>query len=167
LYEPPLLKLHGSLNWFKYTSLPSDGSKASGPKNPKEGQSVLLGGYPWMIFGMDPPEVDGWLLEPVIVTPVLQKDLSSELFSNIWYKARDELKSCRRLVIGGYSFPPSDFHTRRLFREAFEQHSLEELIVINPDSSVVETAKSLCHFNKRVTVCASLEEYTDSNQSEQ
>lgn len=163
LYEPPLLKLHGSLNWFRHTSIPSDGSEASGRKNPKEGQTVIVGGYPWMIFGMNSPEVDGWLLEPMIVTPVLHKDLSSELFKEIWYKARNELKSCRRLVIGGYSFPPSDFHTRRLFREAFEKYRLEELIVINPDTSVVETAKSLCYFNKPVAVCASLEEYMEES----
>lgn len=159
LYEPPLLKLHGSLNWFKYTSLPARSSGPPNRKNPKEGQTVLLGGYPWMIFGMDPPEVEDWLLEPMIITPVLHKDLSSELFSKIWCKARVELEACRRLVIGGYSFPAADFHTRKLFLEAFENHKLEELIIINPDTGIVETAKSLCHFDKPVKVCASLEEY--------
>jgi hypothetical protein len=114
-----------------------------------------------MVFGMDPPEIDGWLLEPLIITPVLHKDLSPGLFGQIWSMAKAELKACRRLVIGGYSFPPSDFHTRRLFLEAFEEHEPEELIVINPDTSVVETAKTLCHFNKPVVVCASLEEYID------
>lgn len=161
LQEPPLLKLHGSLNWFRQTSLRADGTEPACP-NEKEGDSVLLDRYPWLDFGMDPPEVDGWLLEPEIITPVLHKNTSSAFLTSIWSKARNELKDCRRLVIGGYSFPPADFHMRKLFLEAFENARLEELVIINPDTSVVKTARILCHFDRPVKVCANLEEYMSS-----
>jgi hypothetical protein len=36
-------------------------------------------------------------------------------------------------------------------------------VIINLDTSVVETVRSLRYFNKPVTVCASLEEYTESS----
>lgn len=156
LHNPPLLKLHGSLNWFEHTSVAATDTSAA---NPKDGTSVLLEGYPWNLFGLGPPEIDGWLLEPLIIIPVLHKDLSTHLIKETWTQAKNELQQCQRLVIGGYSFPASDFHTRKLLLEAFENHSPQQLIIINPDSSVVSTAKSLCHFDKPVTVCANLQEY--------
>lgn len=158
---PTLLKLHGSLNWFTQTSVKADGS-VSASTNPQAERSVLLDEYPNLGYGMDAPEVNGWLLRPEIITPMIHKNISSGLFADIWRKAEDELKACRRLVVGGYSFPPSDFHTRKLLLEAFENHRPEELVVINPDTSVVETAKTLCHFDRPVTVCADLPEYMAS-----
>ena len=50
-------------------------------------------------------------------------------------RAKDKLRACGRLV-GGYSFPPTDFATRRLFLEAFSNRTPVEL-VINPDTGVV------------------------------
>lgn len=43
--------------------------------------------------------------------------------------------------------------------EAFADQEFEELIVINPDTSVVQTAQNLCHFRKPVLVCRDLTEY--------
>ncbi len=43
-------------------------------------------------------------------------------------------------MIAGYSFPPTDFHVRRLLREAFSDRSPHELHVINPDSAVAINA---------------------------
>jgi hypothetical protein len=63
------------------------------------------------------------------------------------------------LVIIGYSFAPTDFHTRRLFREAFAENDLEELIVVNPNAALVSVAKELTHFNRPVLTCRDLEEY--------
>jgi hypothetical protein len=44
LHEPPMLKLHGSLYWFRHTSQPSNTSIPPGRRNAKEGQTVFLGG---------------------------------------------------------------------------------------------------------------------------
>ncbi len=77
----------------------------------------------------------------------------------IWERAYKELSTCKRLIVGGYSFPPTDFNTKRLFLEAFSEHSVEEIIVINPITSVVQIVKDLCHFKKPVLVCRDLEEF--------
>jgi hypothetical protein len=79
LYEPPLLKLRGSLNWFVHTSRRIYPHPSVVTKNPKEGKTLLTNGYPWLAHGFGKPNRDGWLLEPIIVTPVLYKELVEEV----------------------------------------------------------------------------------------
>lgn len=157
-YNVPVLKLHGSLNWFRYSSLPlhPDLTPVLPASNLKAGQTVLAN--PSVHFN-DPPFRDLRILEPLIVTPTLYKDYWQYPLSAVWQRARDELKDCRVVVVGGYSFPPADFAARKLFLEAFSDHTPDQLIVINPDTSVVQLAKSLCHFEKPVLVCKDLKEF--------
>jgi hypothetical protein len=100
--------------------------------------------------------------EPLIITPVVNKDYSQKPFPEIWQRAKQELSECNRLILGGYSFPHTDFATRRLFLEAFADNTLDELVVINPDTSLVETAKDYCHFQKPVLVCRDFREFINS-----
>jgi hypothetical protein len=48
-------------------------------------------------------------------------------------------------VVIGYSFPPTDFLTQHLFREAFADHQPEEVTVVNPSASPVRTVGELTH----------------------
>lgn len=158
MYSHQLLKLHGSLNWFIYTGisiLPQIYNQ--GTTSEKKGKSILYRGNWW--FGR-PPELNGEIIVPIIVTPVLHKEIyKNPIIQTIWGKAKEELVNCERLIIGGYSFPPTDFNTRRLFLESFETHRLKEIVVINSDTSVIKTVKELCHFNKPVLSCKDLEEF--------
>ncbi len=170
LYENPILKLHGSLNWFTYSGdkKPSDswekhyGVEANFPhavENAKNriGRTVFLNNNSW--HGKLPEHNDE-VLQPIIITPVLYKNFHQYSFINeLWKRAVLELSQCKTLVVGGYSFPPTDFNTKRLFLEAFDEHSPEDIIVINPDTSVVQTVKDLCHFKKPVLACKDLDEY--------
>jgi hypothetical protein len=161
LYPSRILKLHGSLNWFRYIPFrkypPSDPSNEQLPKEKLE-EALLIQGHWWFT---EPPDLRGWLLNPLIITPVLYKAQFYEhrVFSNIWEQARSELSTCKRLAVIGYSFAPTDFHVRKLFLDAFCEKSPEELIIVGPDTSVVQTAKDLTHFSKPVLVCRDLEEY--------
>ena len=101
---------------------------------------------------------DGTLLEQLIVTPVLNKEVDKRPFAWIWREAKDKMRGCFRLVVCGYSFPPTDFATRRLFLESFVGGPPDELVVINPNTSVVRRVKSLCHFEGPVCVCSDLRE---------
>ena len=109
---------------------------------------MLVDGHWWL---GEPPDLDGWYLDPIILTPILHKEryLSEPLYrrvvSKLWEKAREAMQACEKLVIIGYSFPKTDFHTRKLFLEAFADHALRELVVVNPDVSAVELAAALCH----------------------
>lgn len=156
LYEPPLLKLHGSINWFVHSGLTLGGPFAR-PGGTRKGRTLL---YRAML-SVDFPTMRGnELLAPIIVTPVLNKRLSTfPILAEIWTRAARELSSCRRLVVVGYSFPPTDFHVRRLLREAFYERAPDELIIVNPDTSTIHVAKDLCNFRGPVLAYENLEEF--------
>ena len=170
----PFLKLHGSLNWFEYTAIPDiDVSAYEGERavlqSIKKGQVVRdnssyrgkdIGERDYSQPHFPEDGGDPLFLRPLIVTPVLHKDIDSRpAIKKLWQSAHQELTGCERLVVGGYSFPPTDLHTRKLFQEAFAEHSPEEIVVINPDTCVVRIVKDLCQFKKPVLVCSNLEEY--------
>ncbi len=158
-FSPPrFLKLHGSLGWFTQSGYRIDGARLREPKDGAERQTF----YRRTSQRIGAPEMDygnSEVLLPLIITPVLNKPYDDPFFRNLWSQAGSELRGCRRLVVGGYSFPPTDFQIRRLLREVFRDHGPEELHIINPDTRVVATAKELCNFRKPVSVSASVGEF--------
>ena len=163
LYSWKILKLHGSLNWFQYLPIrkyPSfDLSDMELPEE-KLREVLMVRGHWWFVA---PPDLRGWLLKPLIITPVLYKEqfYQHPVFSDIWRQAYNELSTCKRLVVVGYSFAPTDFNIRKLFLEAFCKSYLKELIVVDPNTSVVQIVKELTHFDKPVLVCRDLKEYLE------
>lgn len=159
LYSWPLLKLHGSLNWFRYLQVRRHAVPYEDiPKFPQEKRgAVVLTNEKWWFT--QPPERDGWLLDPLLITPVLkkQRDLRHPVFDKLWKRARSELSGCRRLVVIGYSFPRTDSHVRRLFQKAFQAASPDDVIVVNPDDAPVRTVEGLCH--KPALHCPNLDDY--------
>jgi hypothetical protein len=159
LYSPPLLKLHGSLNWFIYSGAMIVKGADALRKADRAGKTII---HDYYYNSPLPPQDNLEYLAPLIITPVLNKPgLRHPLISKVWDGARRELGACQKLVIIGYSFPTTDFHVRRLFREVFADHSLDELIVVNPDSGVSHLAKDLCNFQRPVVVCDNLNEFQE------
>lgn len=169
LYEMEIFKLHGSLNWMEPAG-PLDRnawvnsrhfSWKDFPAQIQKEKGVIY--YPgrWH-FGM-PPIINTWFLRPKIITPVLYKDIfyNNFPFPGLWEKALITLKLCQRLVIIGYSFPPTDFATRKLFLEGFSAHSLKELILVSPDKShqVRDEVRRLTHFSKPICWYESVQKY--------
>jgi len=117
LYDWAILKLHGSLNWFHY--LPIRKYPALDPKDKKLSEeklqeTILKNGRWWFSA---PPKLHGWFLNPLIITPVLYKERFYQylVFPDIWERAHDELSTCKRLVVIGYSFAPTDFNIRKMY----------------------------------------------------
>ena len=156
---PAFLKMHGSLGWFFHSGYRVDGVQLEGEGYTQTGRSVLRRGF----YRFGHPNIDYANLEillPLIITPVLNKPYDQHpVFLTVWELARDELRHCKRLVIGGYSFPPTDFHVRRLLREVFSDNSLEELCIINPNTAILQLAKDLCNYKRPVMVCKDLNEF--------
>jgi hypothetical protein len=100
-----------------------------------------------------PPDFQGWYLDPLLITPILNKEelfrdpIYERVFAPLWKKANEALSKCKRLVIIGYSFSANDFRTKKLFLESFSSSELEELIVVNPNQGAIEKAEELCHFD--------------------
>jgi hypothetical protein len=151
LYDWALLKLHGSLNWFRYLPFrrfPAFDGIQTLPADKLE-HALLIDGHWW--FG-EPPDFDGWYIDPILVTPVLYKEryLSEPLYSRIlqplWHRARETLTNTTQLIVIGYSFPRTDFHVEKMFREAFADHDLERVVIVNPDRDVDRKVRALTHY---------------------
>jgi len=164
LHAKPLLKLHGSLNWFQYRPVRSSTTRP-GETEPmlgeKESEIILKRGTWWF---NRPPDHNGWFIAPMIITPVLYKDEYYDMkpFVDIWELAQRALSKCAKLVIIGYSFSPTDFSTKHLLIESLVSNDLEELVVVNPDHNTVKIVKELCHFNGGVAWYSSLDDYLQS-----
>ena len=156
LYEDKrLLKLHGSIDWLKYTArrvIPAEYEDQ--PPGPTPTGIVLeRDANFWM---GESPTRNGWHMEPLVIPPQLYKKFEEEPFPKVWAEALRTLSQCRTLIVVGYSFPPTDFRTRRLFLEAFSDHVLEQLVVVNPDTSIAGVVRRLTRFDGPVTSCDNL-----------
>lgn len=166
LYSKPLLKLHGSLNWFRY--LPVRSSPVPLKLEPDVddlhsflSQIILKRGSWWF---NRPPDHSGLFIEPIIITPVLYKDeyYDSKPFREIWELAKQALSKCEKLVVIGYSFSPTDFSTKHLLIESLMNNDLGEVIVVDPNHELVRITKDLCHYDRGVVWYSSLGDYLNS-----
>lgn len=146
-YKFNILKLHGSINWFKYIYENNFSSKTI--------KFILDDNYKYFNNEKD----DDIIIDPLIIPPVLYKDYSQDIISTLWKKAKQILSISKNLIIIGYSFPPTDFGIKKLLLESFEFNSLDNLIIVNPNTSLINTVKELTHYDKPVIVCNNLNEF--------
>jgi SIR2-like domain len=147
-----VLKLHGSIDWLRYTDsrvypLPDE--------SPAPTKGIVLERHSHYWMGESPTK-GPWRMEPVIIPPLLYKDFREHPFPSVWNAALDSLRECETLIVVGYSFPPTDFRTRRLFLEAFSGHAPTSVVVINPDPAVAGAVRHLTHFKGAVMTCDNL-----------
>jgi len=168
LYPWSLLKLHGSVNWFRYLNIrkyPAFTSQDAELPSANLAQVLLKRGHWWQ---GEPPDLNGWMLDPILITPVLYKEfqfsdpLYRRFLNPLWDTARRALASCEKLVVIGYSFASTDFHVHKLFLEAFASHSPDELVIVNPDTAVVGKVKELSNHHGPVVVFGGVEEFLSS-----
>jgi hypothetical protein len=163
-YDWPLMKLHGSINWFRYLPFRKyPALEAVEPLPPtKLGHALLVDGHWW--FG-EPPDFQGWYIDPLIITPVLYKEqyfvepLFRRVLQPLWNRARAALEVATELVVIGYSFPGTDFHVEKMFREAFADHDLERVVIVNPDRDVDPKVRALTHYGGGFTTFDDLPSY--------
>jgi hypothetical protein len=162
LIFPSVLKLHGSLNWYRYINqtpnqfITSD--KLREIYEPRKNH-IILQNLNWFLPVSDTPWTEDQLfVEPITITPVIHKQFYAEgflykkVFDVLWKNARDSLSKCKSLVVIGYSFPPTDFHTRKLFLEAFSKNIVTKLVIVNPDPGAAERAKELVRHKETITL---------------
>jgi len=170
IYDWNVLKLHGSLNWWKFTRHSPNPflSEDEIQQRYELNKDMITIQERDMIFGLPSFTADEQLyIDPIIITPVLHKEfdessyINAKVFSILWNKAKEKLTKCKSLIIIGYSFPSTDFYTKKLFLEAFSENKLlEEVIVVNPDITIIDKVKELCHFNN-IEHFNTLEDYID------
>lgn len=125
-----LLKLHGSLNWFKCTN----------SQCPASSQIQLVrdtGECLNRSLGIHAEDEDCLLCGSekvaLIVPPLLKKPIVDNwIFRSIWGMARRRLEEATHVVIIGYSAPPSDFYARWLLQSKIGTRRDIKPIVVNP-----------------------------------
>ncbi len=160
LYTNPIIKLHGSLNWSKVLQFPVDRISLRELDDQYIGNLNISNEY-WNIEFYN--YFKGWMVMPNIITPTLYKRrfFDESPFKELWCMAKEKLSNCNKLIVIGYSFSPTDFHTEKLFLDSFKENELQDLIIVNPDTSVIRKIKELTHFKHPITICSNLHEFID------
>jgi hypothetical protein len=104
-----VLKLHGSINWARETTSGRD--------------LKVFGHYE------DARKIGGI---PELLPPTWKKILENQL-ANVWDSAVEALKYATRVIIIGFSIPPTDMHFKYLMAAGLQQNvSLRQIYFINP-----------------------------------
>lgn len=116
-----VLKLHGSINW----AIPE--GKRSEVRAFSSFEEVIKQG-----------------LAPQLIPPTWRKD-SLSAFSSIWTEAIRSLGRATRIVVIGFSIPPTDQHFRYLLAAGLSNNiSLREIVFVDPNiEPLSERARSL------------------------
>ena len=134
VYPWSILKLHGSLNWFRYLPIRkypqypvSVNWRNVSLSEEKKKEVILMRGTWW---NNDPPDLEGWYLDPLIITPIVHKGnitdnrLYPPIFRTIWNKAENTSRSS--FLIGksaeGKEYPITTnlVHFERTFSALFQ-----------------------------------------------
>lgn len=106
---PRVLKLHGSMNWAV----------------PKGSRTAIK------VFGSYRDVVNEGL-SPQLVPPTWKKD-SRGAFNAIWSESLKVLSEATRVVVMGFSIPPTDLHFKYLLAAGLQNnYSLREIVFVNP-----------------------------------
>ena len=149
----PVLKLHGSANWFQCTE-PCEGGIWISADSPAKRLEYF--------YGQRRPSCNHQV-EPVIVPPTWAKGGQSTILRPVWTRALQALREAGRIFIIGYSLPRTDEFFKYLLALALATNErLDKIIVVNPSKEAQDTFANLfsSHFGSKLTpVQKEIEEY--------
>ncbi|MFZ1122029.1 MAG: SIR2 family protein [Candidatus Binataceae bacterium] len=115
LREIGVLKLHGSLNWAI--------------REHADDKMTVFGTY---------DDIRKENLNPMLLPPTWQKVFRPQL-SEVWDMAVRELRDATRIIILGYSMPPTDLHFKYLLAAGLEaNNSIRQIWTVNLDGNLPE-----------------------------
>lgn len=78
-----------------------------------------------------------------ILPPESNKAYDSSIFSALWKAAARAINRASRIVVVGYSLPPTDLHSTALLRTSVRTGALRSLVVVNPDRQARHRIRSV------------------------
>jgi NAD-dependent SIR2 family protein deacetylase len=104
-----LIKLHGSINWFRCLQC---GDMSIIEKNPC-GEYLLSANKKEVCISCGgKSRGEAALLQPEIITPTMIKSFDNQLYKNLWASAAVELRNAAKVIFVGYSMPTADFELK-------------------------------------------------------
>ncbi|MCK4928592.1 MAG: SIR2 family protein [Methanosarcinales archaeon] len=140
-----ILKLHGSINWFKRNE-----NKFKTEK--KEPLIKGIGNNEVDVFKyLRKPNTIKKDIVPYIVPPTIKKSIDSEELQIIWKDGYNALSHAKEINILGYSLPDIDLNSRYIFRSAIRENDYfktarrkkRQFLIVNPNDSVYTTYRNL------------------------
>jgi|ERR1041385_2450209 hypothetical protein len=102
----PLYKIHGSLNWL-YCSACTSLEIAADRKSAAD-----------IAYRPAPCKRCSSTLAPIVIPPSYFKALTNIHLHTIWNRAEQMLRTAKRLIFCGYSFPDADLHFKYILKRA-------------------------------------------------
>ena len=159
-----VLKLHGSMNWLKCSRCGAllfyEGRKAVAELS----YQIVRLREPTRDFNC--PICQARELRTLLIPPLLEKEMYGEEFRYLWYLAERAIVSADKIVVIGYSLPPTDFYSEFLFRKAVSRRFRAEpqLYVVDKNVEVVpERFKSILRV-KECKIYDNLRKYLDDTK---
>lgn len=119
----PLLKIHGSLNWFY---CPKCDEIDLTVKN--KGATILADTQSKFICDN---KFCTSFYKPLLVTPTMLKVYNNSFLKKIWDMSDSAISKADRLVFIGYSLPEADYHIRSLISKSLIKNAnIDEILVI-------------------------------------
>ncbi|MBI2786742.1 MAG: hypothetical protein HYX60_10780 [Legionella longbeachae] len=131
-------------NSFAYGYYPPNLQDVKGKRAPK-GRTIvsLYPKFPWTKDGSAPSH--GLISMPLIIPPVKNKkyEFFGSLFKSLWLQAEEFLFQAKKIIIIGYSFPPTDVQSDQLFKQAFiKRTTMPDIVIVDPcPEKIVEKFK--------------------------
>ena len=124
-----LIKLHGSINWYKCLECgtlnifsTNNCAKFLFEDNAAE-----------KCYQCKESLKEGTLLQSEFITPTMIKSINSQLYNNLWAAAQRDLRKAEKVTFIGYSLPIADFELRYMLQRCIPSNVEIDVILHNSD----------------------------------
>lgn len=157
--HPLVLKLHGPINWRcdrEHFDQIIGGSV-------KQNEKLVIWSDDKNIPKPDDDE------SPLIIPPIPNKPITqTSLFNFLWTTAFEYMHEAKRIVIVGYSCPPTDTLARALFTH-LSSKNLQEIFVVDPNAIALKNYREMLDPKLSASVkwryCSTFQEYINGEFS--
>lgn len=125
-----LIKLHGSINWFK--CLDCGGLSIMG-KRPYGRYLFDDSSSEECLICKKTSRDDSVLIQPEIITPTMIKSIDNQLYKNLWKSASYALMNADKIIFLGYSFPLADYEFRMLLQKNIPENAAIDIVLYHTD----------------------------------
>lgn len=142
----PLLKLHGSINWYKHLQQGIKGFHIQDFFKDRhytiigrQNSTGIISFHDYINDLRNRTIDESWETTPFIIPPTWNKTMYHESISAIWRKASSCLSEAKNIIVIGYSLPETDSFFKYLFSLGTNSTTrIRKFWVINPDKNGTE-----------------------------